>query len=265
SPSSRSAHSHSSCKAKIRVTDHAAHDTVLVRHLIAGLRALGYPIANDKSATTLYNDNLACVQRSHNMTMKCTRHMDNRETAVREWVQDGSLNVVHFRGRINPADIFTKEMKDSAHLCRLHDSFMMRTSSFSSSATTPSSAAATPATQVLASEPGLLEFIMAAQCLHERKHFLHLSKRAVNMPRLRFFLILPDSYFSTLESRTFFLAKPRTPFWVLLFFLLVWSPFCRPCLCARGLPLTSFRSGVLDFYTYVGTSIAKIPLREHLK
>ncbi|KAL7529275.1 hypothetical protein ACHAWF_008497 [Thalassiosira exigua] len=167
--------SHSSCEAEIRATDHAARDAVSVRHLIAGLRALGYPIADNESATTLYNDNSACIQWSHNMTMKRTRHMDNKETAVREWVQDGSLNVVHVRGRINPADIFTKEMKDGAHFRRLRDSFMMRASAFSSLAPTPPLAAAAPATRVLASAPGLLEFITAARCLHERKHFLHLS------------------------------------------------------------------------------------------
>ncbi|KAL7547756.1 hypothetical protein ACHAWF_011034 [Thalassiosira exigua] len=90
--------SHSSCEAEIRATDHAARDTVSVRHLISGLRALGYPIADDESATTLYNDNSACFQWSHNMNTKRTRHMDNKETAVREWVQDGSLKVVHVRG-----------------------------------------------------------------------------------------------------------------------------------------------------------------------
>ena len=43
------------------------------------------------------------------------RHMEMRENAVREWVQDASLKVLHVPGRINPADIFTKEMRDGAH------------------------------------------------------------------------------------------------------------------------------------------------------
>ena len=41
--------------------------------------------------------------------------MEMRENAVREWVQDSLLKVLHVSGRVNPADIFTKEMRDGAH------------------------------------------------------------------------------------------------------------------------------------------------------
>ncbi len=41
--------------------------------------------------------------------------MDMRENAVREWVHNAFLKVLHVSGRINPADIFTKEMHDGAH------------------------------------------------------------------------------------------------------------------------------------------------------
>ncbi len=51
-----------------------------------------------------------------------------QENLVREWVQDGVLNVLHVKGRVNPADIFTKEMWDGAHFWCLHDSFMCRLS-----------------------------------------------------------------------------------------------------------------------------------------
>ena len=41
--------------------------------------------------------------------------MELRENSVREWVENKTLNVLHINGRINPADIFTKEMQDGAH------------------------------------------------------------------------------------------------------------------------------------------------------
>jgi hypothetical protein len=56
--------------------------------------------------------------------------MELWENAVREWVHDGILNILHVKGRINPADIFTKEMQDGAHFRWLRDSFMCQLSNF---------------------------------------------------------------------------------------------------------------------------------------
>jgi hypothetical protein len=56
--------------------------------------------------------------------------MEMRENAIREWVQDASLQILHVPGMINPADIFTKEMQDGAHFRRLQDSFMCPLSDF---------------------------------------------------------------------------------------------------------------------------------------
>jgi hypothetical protein len=41
--------------------------------------------------------------------------MELRENSVREWVENKILDVLHVSGRINPAYIFTKEMRDGAH------------------------------------------------------------------------------------------------------------------------------------------------------
>ncbi len=60
------------------------------------------------------------------MTSKKIWHMELQENLVREWVQDKILNVLHVKGQVNPADIFTKEMGDGAHFWRLCDSFMCR-------------------------------------------------------------------------------------------------------------------------------------------
>ena len=58
------------------------------------------------------------------MTMKQICHMEMRKNAVGEWVQDAFLKVLHVSGRINPADIFTKEMKDTGHFVELRDLMM---------------------------------------------------------------------------------------------------------------------------------------------
>jgi hypothetical protein len=53
-----------------------------------------------------------------------------RENSVREWIQSKLLTVKHVSGKINPSDIFTKEMRDGMHFRRLRDSFMSRLSDF---------------------------------------------------------------------------------------------------------------------------------------
>ncbi len=56
--------------------------------------------------------------------------MELRENSVREWVADKTLNILHVSGRVNTADIFTKEMWDGAHFRQLWDSFMCHLSDF---------------------------------------------------------------------------------------------------------------------------------------
>ena len=73
-----------------------------------------------------YNDNEACVSWTHNMTTRQIRHMEMRENSVREWVNDQLLRALHVKCKINPADTFTKEMRDGAHFQRLQDCFMCR-------------------------------------------------------------------------------------------------------------------------------------------
>ena len=105
----------SSCEAEIRATNEISKLLMGIHHLADAVREGGHDIADTAVASPLYNDNEACFKWSHNMTTKQIRHMEMRENAVREWVQDASLKVLHVSGRINPADIFTKEMRDGAH------------------------------------------------------------------------------------------------------------------------------------------------------
>ena len=120
----------SSCEAEIRATSATAKLLKSVLNMASGLAASGVSIADLDGSSAIYNDNEACVAWSHNMTSKAVRHMELRENSIREWVQDGSISVSHVSGKCNPADIFTKEMKDGAQFRRLRDSFMSRLSSF---------------------------------------------------------------------------------------------------------------------------------------
>jgi len=120
----------SSCEAEIRATNMGSRLTVNVRNMILHLASTGYPITDAQQATPLYNDNEACVQWCHNLTTKGNRHIEHRENATREWVDDGTITVAHVSGKCNPSDIFTKEMRDGANFRRLRDSFMSRASTF---------------------------------------------------------------------------------------------------------------------------------------
>jgi hypothetical protein len=120
----------SSCEAEIRATCTTSKKVVDFRNLSCSVSASGLPIADIASPTILYNENSACMKWTHNMTSKAARHIEHRKNSVREWVRDKTVDVCHVANRINPANIFTKEMRDSAHFWRLRNSFMSRMSDF---------------------------------------------------------------------------------------------------------------------------------------
>jgi hypothetical protein len=47
-----------------------------------------------------------------------------RENRFRENIASQFISVCHINGKINLADIFTKEMKDTSHFVELRDLFM---------------------------------------------------------------------------------------------------------------------------------------------
>ena len=120
----------SSCEAEIFATSEGAKITVGVRNLADGFDMAGNPVCDNLAPTLVYNDNAAAVIWANSTTMKNVRHLELRENRTREWVQNGTITVLHVAGKINPSDIFTKEMKDGAHFRRLRDSFMCRLSDF---------------------------------------------------------------------------------------------------------------------------------------
>jgi len=60
------------------------------------------------------------------MTTKGLRHIQIRESIVREAVQRGDITVVleHTSGSLNLADLFTKEDKDTNHFILIRDIMM---------------------------------------------------------------------------------------------------------------------------------------------
>jgi hypothetical protein len=60
----------------------------------------------------IYNDNQACMNWSHSGTTKGLRHIQMKENHVRENIASDFISIEHAEGKINLADIFTKEMKD---------------------------------------------------------------------------------------------------------------------------------------------------------
>ncbi len=47
-----------------------------------------------------------------------------RENRVRENVQSGFVKICHVQGKLNLADLFTKEMRDTNHFVELRDLMM---------------------------------------------------------------------------------------------------------------------------------------------
>jgi hypothetical protein len=72
----------------------------------------------------IYNDNKACVDWSKKCTTKGLRHIQMKENRVRENIASEFVTIKHVDGKLNIADIFTKEMKDTSHFVELHDLFM---------------------------------------------------------------------------------------------------------------------------------------------
>jgi hypothetical protein len=71
------------------------------------------------STNIIYNDNNSCVQWSKCATSKGLRHIQMRENRVHENIASKFITVCHIAGKINLADTFTKEMKDTSHFVEI--------------------------------------------------------------------------------------------------------------------------------------------------
>ena len=108
----------SSAESEIYATDECVKSLLHLSYLLEGLhlktRFMPTP-------SIIYNDNSACIQWSENMTTKGLRHIQIRENAVRESVQNQFIILKHVDGKVNCADIFTKEDRDAEHFITIRD------------------------------------------------------------------------------------------------------------------------------------------------
>jgi deoxyuridine 5'-triphosphate nucleotidohydrolase len=111
----------SSAEAEIYATDECTKQLIHLSYLIDGLC-----LTNDlmHPPTTIYNDNSACVCWSKATTTKGLRHIQMRENAIREAVATDFVSVQHIEGKLNLADMFTKEDRDTEHFIQVRDHIM---------------------------------------------------------------------------------------------------------------------------------------------
>jgi hypothetical protein len=67
----------------------------------------------------IYNDNQASVNWSRSCTSKGLRHIQIKKNHICENILSNFIGVCHIEGKVNLADIFTKEMKDTSHFVAL--------------------------------------------------------------------------------------------------------------------------------------------------
>ena len=108
----------SSAESEIYATDECCKDLLYLSQLIQDLN-LQDTLLN--KTIHIYNDSMACVHWTKNRTTRSIRHIQLRENAVREAVQNGLISVHHVPGTNNPSDILTKEDRDVSHYISLRD------------------------------------------------------------------------------------------------------------------------------------------------
>eukprot|EP00978_Attheya_sp_CCMP212_P021791 scaffold64076_cov55-Attheya_sp.AAC.1 len=112
----------SSCESEIKATDCCTKSVLHIRLILEDLLQ-----ADILSHTPMFNDNQACVDWSKSTTTKGLKHLNQRENAIRESsIIKHEVTLDHIAGKINPSDLFTKELCDTSHFLFLHDSFMSR-------------------------------------------------------------------------------------------------------------------------------------------
>ena len=109
----------SSAEAEIYATDECTKCIQNLRHLSEDLH-----LPYNSKPTPIYNDNQACIHWSYNNTSKGLRHIQIKENAVRENIQNKNITVSHIEGKINIADIFTKEDKDHNHYIEMRNKLL---------------------------------------------------------------------------------------------------------------------------------------------
>jgi hypothetical protein len=76
------------------------------------------------TTSIIYNDNQACINWSKRTTTRGLRHIQMKENRVQENISSNFVQIHHVNGKVNLANLFTKEMKDTSHFVELQDIMM---------------------------------------------------------------------------------------------------------------------------------------------
>jgi hypothetical protein len=111
----------SSAEAEIYATNECVKFLLELSQILEfhGLKQLFMPSTN-----IIHNDNQACVNWSKRTTTKGLCHIQMKENRVQENILSHFVNICHVNGKVNLADVFTKEMKDTSHFVELQDLMM---------------------------------------------------------------------------------------------------------------------------------------------
>ena len=104
---------------EIKSADEATKAILSLRNIMEDLS-----LPEITSPTPVFNDNQGCIDWSKTTSTKNLRHFNIRENAVRESIAYGDITLSHIAGKLNPADLFTKEHKDQSHFLALRDCFV---------------------------------------------------------------------------------------------------------------------------------------------
>jgi hypothetical protein len=108
----------SSAEAEIYATNECVK---FLLELVQILEFLGVRDIFMPGITTIFHDNNACVNWSRRCTTKGLRHIQMRENHVRENVENKFVSIQHIGSKQNLANLFTKEMRDTAYFVELRD------------------------------------------------------------------------------------------------------------------------------------------------
>ena len=106
----------SSAEAEIYATDECVKQLLHIRNII---QDLGLEKQLMQKKMKIYNDNMACVMWTSNKTSKGLRYIQIRENATKENIH--LFDIQHIAGKVNIADIFSKEVKDQQHFVQMRD------------------------------------------------------------------------------------------------------------------------------------------------
>ena len=109
--------SRSSCEAEIKSMDLVTKEAQHLHYLMDELH-----LPDTQRAIPVYNDNRGAVDWSSSGAItKWLRHLNMREVAIRDAIKANEVTVFHIPGKVNPADLLTKEHRDATHFQELRD------------------------------------------------------------------------------------------------------------------------------------------------